>query len=408
MDDNLDCPVVTPYRNDKLKCEKCSAIPDITIFNSKNRVKIFLQCENRHLNISLLDEYIKNNILYSNNIIQCQNCKKEKNIKICQFCNNYLCEECNNSHLTIDHILNNKISEEIYNNNYLASIEKEENFKVVKGKILNSIKYLKEIIEYYKRLEDNFKKFMIDNLNEIMLIKILINNYIENNQKEEKEKLIKNLDFLLAFNNLIFKSDNLNEFLLNSNNYILFGDRYKGEKKNGEYEGKGEMEYFNGKYEGEWKNGLREGFGIYKYNNGDKYMGIWRNNLEEGDGRFIYKNGDIYDGYFKEGKKEGKGLLKFSNILEKNINQFYGEWKNDKKNGEGIIYFENGDKIEAIWENNIMNNKRVKYNYINGEEYIGEYMNNKRNGKGIMKYKNKEIYNGDWKDDKKEGEGIYI
>ena len=34
---------------DKLKCDKCSSIPDITIFNSENRVKIF-----KNVKISIL------------------------------------------------------------------------------------------------------------------------------------------------------------------------------------------------------------------------------------------------------------------------------------------------------------------------------------------------------------------
>ena len=151
--------IKTYFGNNNLKCQKCNCFPDITIFNSKNRVKIFSECENKHLNISLLDEYIKNNFSYSNNIIKCEKCKLDRKIKICQFCNKYLCEECNNNHLTIDHIINNKMTKEIYSNKYINNIENEDKYKEVKEKIINSIKYLKEIIEYYKRLEDNFKNF---------------------------------------------------------------------------------------------------------------------------------------------------------------------------------------------------------------------------------------------------------
>ena len=148
---------------------------------------------------------------------------------------------------------------------------------------------------------------MIDNINEIILINLLLNNYKDN---KKDVKLLENIDFLLQFNDLEFDTNDFNKFLLNNNNYILYGDRYRGDKINEEFEGKGEMTYFSGKYDGEWKNGFREGFGIYRYNNGEKYIGMWKNNLEEGDGRYIYKNGDFYDGNFKEGKKEGKGLYK--------------------------------------------------------------------------------------------------
>ena len=194
------------------------------------------------------------------------------------------------------------------NNKFLDKDENNNKFKEIEDKIVKSIKYIKNIEEYYKKLENNFKKFLIDNINEILLIKILLENYSEN---KNEGKIINNIDFLLNHNNIEFNTTDLNEFLLNNKNYILDGDKYKGEKKNDEFEGKGEMIYYNGKYEGEWKNGLREGFGIYRYNNGEKYIGMWKNNLEEGNGRYIYKNGDIYDGYFKEGKKEGKGLYKY-------------------------------------------------------------------------------------------------
>ncbi len=52
-----------------------------------------------------------------------------------------------------------------------------------------------------------------------------MNNYASN---KKEEKLIKNIDFLLTFNKFEFKTDNLNEFLLNHKNYILYGNSYKG------------------------------------------------------------------------------------------------------------------------------------------------------------------------------------
>ena len=54
------------------------------------------------------------------------------------------------------------------------------------------MEYIKEIEEYYKKLENNFKKFLIDNINEIILIKILLKNYIEN---KNEEKLLDNIEF---------------------------------------------------------------------------------------------------------------------------------------------------------------------------------------------------------------------
>ena len=84
----MEINLITPFDNDKLKCDrdKCCLIPEITIFNSENRVKVFSECQNKHFNISLLDEYIKNNISYnSNNISKCEKCKKEKKLKYVNF-----------------------------------------------------------------------------------------------------------------------------------------------------------------------------------------------------------------------------------------------------------------------------------------------------------------------------------
>ena len=71
MEINLVRNPSTPLDNDKLIYDKCCSIPDITIFNSENRVKIFSECHNKHFNTYLLDEYIKKNILY-NNIYVCK------------------------------------------------------------------------------------------------------------------------------------------------------------------------------------------------------------------------------------------------------------------------------------------------------------------------------------------------
>ena len=158
----------------EFKCEKCSAILEYTIFNSSNGVKIFSSCDKKHLNISLLDEYIRDNLSKRPNEKLCKQCKKEKGIKICQFCNNFFCKECNINHLTVEHILKN--IEKIYDNHKLDNLEEDDKYKIVKEKIAKATKYMKNIEEYYRQLENNFKKFMIDNINEIILINLLLNN----------------------------------------------------------------------------------------------------------------------------------------------------------------------------------------------------------------------------------------
>ena len=65
------------------------------------------------------------------------------------------------------------------------------------------------------------------------------------------------------------------------------GDRYEGDWRNGNMEGKG-IYYYNNepwkgeRYEGDWINNKKEGKGIYYYNNGDREIGDWKNDKEIG------------------------------------------------------------------------------------------------------------------------------
>ena len=47
--------------------------------------------------------------------------------------------------------------------------------------------------------------------------------------------------------------------------------------------------------------------------------------------------------------------------LIKKIKKYYCEWKNDTKNGEGIIYYKNGEELEGIWKDDILDNKKVNF-----------------------------------------------
>ena len=51
MNENLGCPTIASFGDDILKCEKCNSIPDFTIFISKDKVKLFSECKNKHWNI---------------------------------------------------------------------------------------------------------------------------------------------------------------------------------------------------------------------------------------------------------------------------------------------------------------------------------------------------------------------
>ena len=307
---NLDCPVsIVNLKQYDLKCEKCKIIPKFSLYNYKD-IKLNLICNEGHSNNLNLDYYIKKIKNVNIKELFCENCNEKDEINYCQFCNKYLCKKCNLNHFTIEHIFKNDILKDF-------SIEDEE----IKEKYNKSINYLKNIEEYFKEIENNFKNYMIDNLNELLLIKILLNNYLmlKKENFENSKILLENIKYLCSFNNIRINKNEFNEFLKNKENYILKGNEYKGNLNNG----KVEMNYFIGKYEGEFKNGIREGKGKFIYNNKNIYDGEWKNDIKEGKGIMNYKNGEKI--YIKRDKFE-------------ELEKYDGYWKNNKKNGKGEIY----------------------------------------------------------------------
>ena len=255
-----------------LKCDECSLIPNFTLYNYIDCIKLNMICKENHSITCSLNDYIKNiNNKKKKNF--CSKCKEEKNeIIVCQFCEESICEECIINHFIIYHIFKNDIINEFINNNIFKDMENDEEINKIKEIMNKSINYLKEIKEYFKEIVNLFEDFMINNLNEILLIKMFYEDYINMKKKdiENSKVLYENILFLSKFNELKLDKRNFNEFLKNKNNYIINGNKYKGNIIDGE----GEMDYFIGKYEGNFKNGIKEGYGKFIYKNGVYMMEI--------------------------------------------------------------------------------------------------------------------------------------
>jgi hypothetical protein len=72
------------------------------------------------------------------------------------------------------------------------------------------------------------------------------------------------------------------------------GDKYVGENKEWNFEGKGIYYYHNGdRYEGDFKDNKREGKGIYYYRNGDREMGDYNNDKKIGKHVLLSIKGQI-------------------------------------------------------------------------------------------------------------------
>ena len=116
------------------------------------------------------------------------------------------------------------------------------------------------------------------------------------------------------------------------------GDKYVGEFKEDQFNGKGTYTYRNGdKYVGEFKDDQFNGKGTYTYRNGDKYVGEFKDNKFDGQGTFTVPGGVNFVGEFKNSKKNGFGV-----ITEIDGNQYIGGFQDDEKNGPAFYVWTDG------------------------------------------------------------------
>jgi len=188
------------------------------------------------------------------------------------------------------------------------------------------------------------------------------------------------------------------------------------------------LEKNDGIFYGDFENDKKEGNGIMLYDEGEIYLGSWKYDAYNGEGIFInglnikfgeFKNNELFsgesfsieEGYFKinngiivensdllkfrkfsgtmmdESNLYGKLEIKNGNIYEgkfellrnengtifyKNGDIYKGEWKDYKKNGKGIMYTNDGIKIEAEWEDDVLIKNNIQIVNKNGDIFIGE------------------------------------
>ena len=112
----------------------------------------------------------------------------------------------------------------------------------------------------------------------------------------ENGKLVEKMEFAKVKSMLKSKFSPQSIFCLNGdckNGYSegtdQDGNLYKGEFKNGFFEGYGTMKFTNkDRYEGNWKNGKMHGLGTYYFINGQTHYGIWESGFLKNNPTSIY------------------------------------------------------------------------------------------------------------------------
>jgi len=125
---------------------------------------------------------------------------------------------------------------------------------------------------------------------------------------------------------------------------------YRGEWKNGEKNGRGELVFTHGprnarEYVGTFKDGVPNGEGI-ETTNYYTYEGKWSRGLKSGKGVAIYANGDVYDGEWRDNKRHGLGEF-YPSAVDNVV--YKGHWENGLKSGKGVSYVK--DRVyDEVWE----------------------------------------------------------
>lgn len=141
-------------------------------------------------------------------------------------------------------------------------------------------------------------------------------------------------------------------------------DRYEGEYRDGQMNGKGTFTGANGnRYEGDFVDGKQTGKGTQTWANGDRYEGDWLDGKRTGKGIYTWPDGDRYEGDFLDGKMSGKGTKTGS------VMRYEGDFLDGKRHGKGTTTWTNNGqtyKYEGDWLNGNLTT------LANGEHYRGQ------------------------------------
>ncbi len=205
-----------------------------------------------------------------------------------------------------------------------------------------------------------------------------------------------------------------------------WGDIYFGGFKDNKADGYGRQDFFEsgGYFEGEVKNDYLNGKGTYLSANGCKREGTFKDHdlhgegkvtceggyysegtykkdILNGEGKIIFANGTKYIGSFKDGDLNGKGRIEWNNgSIE------FGNFINDELNGKGTYLYSGGNKYVGDFVNGIRTGKGT-FTWVNGDRYEGDFVDGKLSGKGTTYYIDGEKHEGQYQNGEFDGKGTY-
>ncbi|MDP1930169.1 MAG: hypothetical protein Q8L60_01780 [Gammaproteobacteria bacterium] len=130
---------------------------------------------------------------------------------------------------------------------------------------------------------------------------------------------------------------------------------YRGNFKDGKYDGYGKLTEMVSRserayYDGLWSDGIRNGRGTYWNGRGNLYIGEWRDDKRHGRGSYFFGVRDWTENKYSE------------HWLSENVENYTGGFLNDLYHGSGT------------------------YRWPNGQKYVGEFFANDKHGPGTFYY----------------------
>ena len=121
---------------------------------------------------------------------------------------------------------------------------------------------------------------------------------------------------------------------------------YKGDFKDGLYNGKGELRNLSSKtkHVGEFLRGKPHGMGIFSSEDVE-YEGHFEDGKLHGKGSYTDANGDSYQGEWSYGRMHGHGSYTWANG-----SSYRGEWQKGKQHGRGEHTWSNGSRFVGTYE----------------------------------------------------------
>lgn len=135
------------------------------------------------------------------------------------------------------------------------------------------------------------------------------------------------------------------------------------------------------------------------------YFGIYKNGKKSGKGIYTLANGERFEAIFEDDKIDNRNV-KSIKYFWPNGDIYEGGFNNEgQPHGIGLYTWSDGSKYRGGFEDGKMNGEG-NYIWPDGSEYTGYFINNFFYGKGIYRGINGVSYDGEFKNNNREGDGI--